>query len=233
MTRKNSKEVLILQHVASEGPGTIQDYLDTQKIPSRFIKLYENEALPKAFDEVRAVIVMGGPMNVYEEEKFPFLKKEDQFIKKLVQEGIPILGVCLGSQLLAKALGAKVMKAGAPEIGWGDVEVTEDGAKDPFFGELKSKKLRVLQWHEDTFELPKGAVHLASSRIAPNQAFRYKDRYYGFQFHVEVDRLILEEWFKNPATQEPILKEYDGYKEQFTGITKNIYRKFFDLSASY
>ena len=168
MIQKNSKEVLILQHVANEGAGTIHDYLNTQKIPFYFIRLYENEALPKALDQVRSVIVMGGPMNVYEEDKFPFLKEENIFIQRLIQENIPMLGVCLGSQLLAKALGAKVMKAGAPEIGWGDVEISSNGDKDPLFGELKSKKLRVLQWHEDTFELPKGAVRLASSQIVPN-----------------------------------------------------------------
>lgn len=232
MIQKNSKEVLILQHVPNEGAGTIRDYLDTQKIPFRFIRLYENEALLKSLDQVRSTIVMGGPMNVYEEDKFRFLKEENIFIQRLIQENIPMLGVCLGSQLLAKALGAKVIKAKAPEIGWGDVEISEGGAKDPLFGELKSNKLRVLQWHEDTFELPKGAVHLASSKIVPNQAFRYKDRFYGFQFHVEVDRPILEDWFKNPVAQAPILKEYDGYKAQLAGITENIYRNFFTLSVS-
>ena len=226
------QQVLILQHVASEGAGTIRDYMEAEKIPFRPVHLYANEPLPKTLDEVRSVVMMGGPMNFYEEEKFQFLKEEDLFIKKLIKENIPMLGVCLGSQLLAKALGAKVMKAGAPEIGWGDVEISEGGAKDPLFNELKSKKLRVLQWHEDTFELPKGAVHLAKSDIVQNQAFRYKDRFYGFQFHVEVDRPMLEDWFKNSNIQATVLKEYDEYRPKLLGITEKIYRNFFNLNLS-
>lgn len=228
-----AKEVLILQHVASEGAGTIRDYLNTRKIPIRFIRLYENQALPKTLDQVCSVVVMGGPMNVYEEERFPFLVEENKFIQRSIHENIPMLGVCLGSQLLAKALGAKVMKARAPEIGWKDVEISENGAKDPLFSELKSDKLRVLQWHEDTFELPKGAVQLASSKIVPNQAYRYKDRFYGFQFHVEVDRPILEDWFKNPTVQAPVLKEYDDYKRKLSSITENIYRNFFKFPPKF
>ena len=170
-------------------------------------------------------------MNVYEEEKFPFLVDENRFIQRLILENIPMLGVCLGSQLLAKALGAKVMKAGSPEIGWGDVSFSPQTAEDPLFSKLKSQKLRVLQWHEDTFELPKGAVHLASSKIVPNQAFRYKDRFYGFQFHVEVDRPMLEDWFNNSNIQAMVLKEYDDYKPKLSAITESIYRNFFHLSS--
>ena len=224
------KKVLILQHVASEGAGTIRAYMETHNVPFHVIKFYENEALPKNLSEVRSMVVMGGPMNVYEEEKFPFLKAEDSFVKQSIKEKIPILGVCLGSQLLAKALGAKVFKAKAPEIGWGDVEISKGGAKDKIFNELKSSKLRVIQWHEDTFELPGGAVHLASSKIVPNQAFQYQNRFYGFQFHIEVDRPILEDWFKNPKIQMPVLKEYDDYQSKLSAITESIYRNFFGLS---
>ncbi len=224
------KEVLILQHVANEGAGTIRDYLLSQKIPFRFIHLYANEPLPKKLDAVRSVVSMGGPMNVYQETEFPFLKEETIFIKSLIREKIPCLGVCLGSQLLAKSLGAKVVKAEAPEIGWDDIRLSETAAKDPLFSELKIPKLRVLQWHEDTFELPRGAVHLASSKLVPNQAFRYEDRFYGFQFHVEVDRLMLEDWFKKSGNREKILQKYDGYQKKLSGITEVIYRNFFKLS---
>ncbi len=228
---KDKKEVLVLQHVASEGAGTIRDYMTANGIPFRFVRLYENEKLPQALKNIRSVFVMGGPMNVYEEDKFPFLKEENTFIQKLIQENIPMLGVCLGSQLLAKALGAKVMKAKAPEIGWGNVKFSPDGSKDPLFSKIGSSDLRVLQWHEDTFELPKGAVHLASSTAVPNQAFRYKDRFYGFQFHVEVDRPMLVEWFKDPKVQTPVLREYDEYKTKLAGITESIYQKFFALAG--
>jgi GMP synthase-like glutamine amidotransferase len=225
-----SKEVLILQHVANEGAGTIRAYMEMHAIPFRFIRLFQNEPLPVSLNKVLAVLIMGGPMNVYEDEKFPFLKAEDLFIKQLIKENIPILGVCLGAQLLAKALGAKVFKAKTPEIGWGDVEISQGGAKDPLFSGLKSEVLQVLQWHGDTFDLPEGAVHLASSMIVSNQAFRYQDHFYRFQFHVEVDRPILEDWFKNPRIQAPVLKEYDDYKSKLSAITESIYRNFFKLS---
>ena len=230
MTQKNSKEVLILQHVANEGAGTIRNYLEAQKIPFRFIRLYANESLPKKLETVHSVVIMGGPMNVYEEDKFPFLKEEDIFIKQLIKENIPILGVCLGSQLLAKALGAKVMKAKAPEIGWDNIQLSETTANDPLFSGLKTSKLRVLQWHEDTFDLPSGTVHLASSKIVQNQAFRYKDRFYGFQFHVEVNWPTLEDWFKKSKDLEKILEEYDQYQKKLSAITKSIYQNFFGLS---
>ncbi len=226
----SGKEVLILQHVASEGAGTIRSYMEAHGIPFRFIRLYENEKLPKDMSQVRAVLVMGGPMNVYEEDKFQFLKAEDVFIKRLIKEKIPMLGVCLGSQLLAKALGAKVMKAKAVEIGWDDVQFSPSAGSDALFSSVKTPMLRVLQWHEDTFELPSGAVHLARSGLVENQAFRYGDRFYGFQFHVEIDRPMLEDWFKKSTDLEKILGEYDQYKPKLTMITENIYRNFFKIS---
>ena len=183
--------------------------------------------MPEMLDTVRAVVIMGGPMNVYQEAEFPFLKEEDIFIKKLIKAKIPCLGVCLGSQLLAKSLGAKVMKAKAPEIGWGDIRFSKDAVKDPLFSSLEDSKLRVLQWHEDTFDLPSNAVHLASSEWVPNQAFRYEDRFYGFQFHVEVDRLMLEDWFKKSNDLAEILEEYDRYQEKLSVITEVIYGNFF------
>ena len=224
-----AKKVLILQHVPNEGAGTIRDYLEDKKIPFRFIHLDANEPLPENLETVRSAVVMGGPMNVYQETEFPFLKEENSFIKNLIKKKIPYLGVCLGAQLLAKALGAKVIKAQAAEIGWDDIQLSENAAQDPLFSELKTSQLRVLQWHEDTFELPSGAVHLASSALVPNQAFRYEDRFYGFQFHVEVDRPMLEDWFKKSKDLLNVLHEYDRYQKSLSAITEIIYRKFFSI----
>jgi GMP synthase (glutamine-hydrolysing) len=230
MTAKTAKEVLILQHVANEGAGTIRNYLETQKIPFRFIRLYAGELFPKKLETVHSAVIMGGPMNVYQEAEFPFLKEEDTFIRNLIKQEIPCLGVCLGSQLLAKSLGAKVMKAKSPEIGWDEIRFSKEAARDTLFSKLKIPTLRVLQWHEDTSDLPQGAVHLASSQLVPNQAFRYEDRFYGFQFHVEVDRPMLEDWFKKSSDQAKILEEYDQYRTKLSEITEIIYRNFFKLS---
>lgn len=168
-------------------------------------------------------------MNVYEEEEFPFLKEENRYIQEAVKKKVPYLGVCLGSQLLAKALGAKVYKATQEEIGWQAVDMTAQSVKDKLFSCLNSKKLKVLQWHGDTFDLPEGAVHLASSPAVPNQAYGVDGRFYGLQFHVEVDRPMLEEWFKDRKDLKEILSEYESYKPELSRITDRLYRDFFVL----
>ena len=223
----SDKTVLILQHVPNENAGTILDYLKSRSIPHRAIPLYEKDAVLPESNSVGAVIVMGGPMNVYEEDKHPFLKREDAFIKKVIQQRIPYLGVCLGAQLLAKAMGARVYKASTPEMGWGDVALTPQAAQDELFGQVQGKKLRVLQWHEDTFDLPKGAVLLASSKEVPHQAYCCDGLFYGFQFHVEANRPMLEDWFKNRSDLDDILIEFDGYSKKLTQITDRIYSSFF------
>ena len=220
------KKVFILKHVANEGAGTLADFMKAKKIPFQTVELYSGEPLPSV-QEAGAVLVMGGPMNVDEEAKHPFLKKETEFIQQLVSDDIPTLGVCLGSQLIAKALGTKVYKAAAPEIGWDHVKLTEEAKKDPLLGHISGGRLRVLQWHEDTFDLPKGTVKLASGASVPNQAYRYKQRVYAFQFHVEVDRPMLEDWFKNSEQLPRVLAEYDAYKNKLDQITERMYEKFF------
>lgn len=180
---------------------------------------------------MRALVVMGGPMNVYQEKEHPFLKKENAFIRKAVKAGVPYFGVCLGSQLLAKALGARVYKARRPEVGWDDVSLTPAARKDPVFGEVGKKKLRVMQWHEDTFDIPSGAVKLASSRAVPNQAYVLDGRFYGLQFHVEADRPLLADWFKKHADRKEILAEHRRYRRRLDALTRRMYARFFALSA--
>jgi len=174
-------EILIFKHVPFEGPGTFQDALKEREIRYREINLYE-EASPANLDGCRGLIVMGGPMNVYEENEYPFLKDEDRLIKEALAKKLPMIGVCLGAQLMAKAAGAKVTKGGKKEIGWYPLHITEEANSDPVFKALP-KEVEVFQWHGDTFDIPKGAVRLASSDLFPNQAFRIGDNAYAFQFH--------------------------------------------------
>ena len=223
------KEVFILEHVPNEKAGTMLDFLKERKIPFREIPLYRKGSSFPDPGSARAVIAMGGPMNVYEEGAFPFLAEENDFIRRVVRAGIPYLGVCLGAQLLAKALGARVYKAKQPEVGWGDIHFSPAAKKDKLFGDLGSQGLRVLQWHEDTFDLPKNAVHLASSAIVPNQAYCVDKLFYGFQFHVEINRPMLEDWFKKRPDLDGILSEYDHYKEALGRITDQIYQSFSSL----
>ncbi len=226
---KKLKEVVILEHVPNEKAGTILDFLKKEKIPYREAPLYERGVSFPDLSFVRSLVVMGGPMNVYEEDKHPFLKEENAYIQSAVKKNIPYLGVCLGSQLLAKALGAGVYKAKKPEIGWDTIDLLKAAAQDSLFSGLKLSKLKVLQWHEDTFDLPEGAVHLAESKIVPHQAYHVKGLFYGFQFHVEVNRPMLEDWFKDKAELPKILADYDVYNTALSKITEKIYRNFFNL----
>ncbi len=225
-----AKEVVILQHVASENAGTILDHLKHAKIPFRSVELFKKSYTLPELENIRALVVMGGPMNVYEEDQYPFLKEEDRYIRNALKKGVPYFGVCLGSQLLAKALDTKVYKAAREELGWDHVALTPSASSDRLLGPLGLKKLKVLQWHGDTFDLPIGAVHLASSAIVPHQAYSVEGRFYGFQFHIEVDRRMLEEWFKDRKDLSNILSEYDAYKDELGRLTEKIYTSFFSLT---
>jgi len=195
--------VLIIKHIDIEGPGLIEDYLKQRKIPFYILNLRPDIHLPK-LDGLTHIVILGGPMNVYEEDRYPFLRDEDLFIKEAIQMGKPILGICLGAQLMAKALGAKVFKAPLKEIGWYEVSLTDEGVKDPLFSSLP-KKFPVFQWHEDTFEIPKSGKLVATSSPLSHQAFRYGEKVYGLQFHLEVTEEMIQEWTET-------------YEEEFNGL---------------
>jgi len=195
--------ILIIKHVDIEGPGLIEYCLKQEKLPYQILNLTPRVHLPN-LEEMTHIVLLGGPMNVYEEDRYRFLRDEDLFIKEAIQRGKAILGICLGAQLIAKALGAKVSKAPAKEIGWYDVSLTEIGSQDPLFSNLP-KTFSVFQWHEDTFEIPKGGKLIATSSPVPHQAFRYGEKVYGLQFHLEVTEEMIGEWVET-------------YEEEFKGL---------------
>lgn len=184
--------VLIIKHIDIEGPGLIEEILKEYGISYQMINL-EKDILSKNPDDFSHIIILGGPMNVYEEDRYPFLKEEDLLIKESILKQKHLLGICLGAQLIAKALGAKVFKSPLKEIGWYDVELTETGLKDSLFSKLP-KRFSVFQWHEDTFEIPRNAKLIATSSSVPNQAFRYGKNVYGLQFHLEVTEEMIKQW---------------------------------------
>lgn len=186
-----NKSILVLQHVDCEGLGYFEGPLIKAGLNLKFIKLYEGETIPDVTN-FNALIVLGGYMNVYEEDTYPFLKSEDVAIKKAISAGIPYLGICLGAQLLAKALDTKVYPNKAKEIGFYDIELTERGKADPLF-ECLPANLESFQWHGDTFDLPKGAELLASSKLCTHQAFRYQNAY-SLQFHLETTPEMIFQW---------------------------------------
>lgn len=175
-----------LQHVSFEGLGTIESYFLRRGHQLSSTHLYMGHSLP-SINEFDWLIVMGGPMGVYDEIKFPWLTEEKRFIQKSIRSGKVVLGICLGAQLIADVLGAKVFKNEYHEIGWFPIERTIDTNKS-ILGDVFPKTLDVFHWHGDTFEIPRGAHLLASSEACRNQGFIIEDRVVGLQFHLETTR---------------------------------------------
>jgi len=158
------------------------------------VDLEAGERLPDNVEKYRLVVILGGPMNVYEEEKYPFLRDELALIESCVKKNVKLLGLCLGGQLIARALGAKVTKNPVKEIGWFDLRLTVAGKSSPLFTGLPGR-FKVFQWHGDTFDIPEGSLHLADSELCKNQAFLYDNRALALQFHMEIaGEDDVEEW---------------------------------------
>ncbi len=181
-------------------------------------------------DSAAGIVMLGGPMNVYQEEEYPFLKKEDLFIKGVLREEIPFLGICLGSQLLAKACGAAVTKSPEKEIGWYDVQLTEEGQQDELFHGL-GQTLSVFQWHGDTFAVPDNGILLATGRPCRNQAFRVGRCAYGLQFHPEVTAAMVRTWseeegisFGGGLIEEEAAAQRAGFERQAQRLSDNFTR---------
>jgi len=182
-----------LYHSETETAGLLRDMMKEKGLRLRDVHLSSGDGLPRSTGDLEGLIVMGGPMNVDDIDTYPFLQEEVRLIEEVLAEKKPVLGICLGAQLIAKALGAKVYANKEKELGWHPVQLTKVGAKDPLFSGLP-ESFRVLQWHGDTFDLPKGAVHLARSEKCENQAFRWGDQTYALQFHLEVTPGMLRQW---------------------------------------
>jgi GMP synthase (glutamine-hydrolysing) len=177
--------VSILLHAEAETPGLIAESLDRRGVRTETVRGYAGEPVPAAMDGRDALVVMGGPMGVYDQDRLPFLRDEIALIRDALRAEKPVLGVCLGSQLLAAALGARVAPA-RREIGWHPVTLTDAAASDPLWRGV-DRSIIVFHWHGDAFELPPGAVPLASSAITAHQAFRHGRGAYGLLFHMEMN----------------------------------------------
>jgi GMP synthase-like glutamine amidotransferase len=156
-------------------------------------------------------MVFGGTMNTHEEESFPWLRREHAELREFIAAGVPVLGVCLGGQLIAKALDAAVEPSPVPEIGWVEVAMRPEATGDPVVGGLPARFMS-LQWHHYRFELPEGAVPLAANTICL-QAYRHGDSVWGFQFHPEVTREILQEWIDESEALAPMGIDYRAFEE--------------------
>ena len=185
-------KLVVVQHLFCESPGAYDTELDRRGVEREVVEIDTGDPLPD-WSEFDGIIAMGGPMSVNDEADHPWLVEEKRWVAEAVRAGKPFFGACLGVQLLASALGAPVYPLAEAEVGLLPVIRTQEGVVDAVIGGL-AEPLVTMQWHGDTFDLPEGAVLLASSPAAPNQAFRFGDAAYGIQFHLEVTPEMAEQW---------------------------------------
>ena len=176
--------VVVVQHEEGEGPGTLAAHLGEV----RLVRTFAGDPVPSTLGDARGLVVLGGGMGVYEQDRHPHLRDELALLRSAVADAKPVLGICLGSQLLAAALGGTVAPTGRQEIGWYRVKLAD--TPDPLFSGAP-RDFVAFHWHGDAFTLPPGAVPLASSTMSPRQAFRFGERAWGVQFHLETDAAVL------------------------------------------
>lgn len=227
-------KALILKNIGIEGPGTFGRFLKTNGYKILMSELSAGEKPPRYAEGFSLVAIMGGPMNVYEENRYPFLREELALIEDCFKNGVKVIGFCLGAQLIARALGAKVKKNRVKEIGWFDLYLTGEGEAEPLFEKIP-ETFRVFQWHGDRFDIPETAVRLARSQLCENQAFVYKNSALALQFHMEINgERDIETWCKHymdeltrelgDGAMDDILKDTRKEMPDITPITKNFYQ---------
>jgi GMP synthase (glutamine-hydrolysing) len=189
------KKILTIQNISCETLGTLEHLLRKDGFDIEKVNAQEG-GIPSKSTDYSAIIILGGPMAVYDD--FHYLQKEQHLIKDAIKNNVAVLGVCLGSQLIAQAAGGRVYKARKKEIGWYGVSISQQG-KESLFSGIKETKMRVFQWHGDTYEVPTYATILAYSDLYP-QAFKIGSAF-GIQFHLEVDSHLIKSWMKEYANE--------------------------------
>jgi GMP synthase-like glutamine amidotransferase len=226
--------ILAFRHVPFEPIGLIADALDVRRMEWRYVDLWETWEPDLSVETATALIVMGGPMSV--NDPLPWLRLEERYIVRAISSDVPVLGICLGAQLLAKCLGATVRPMGHKEIGWYPVRFTECGASDPLFQGLPGEEI-FFHWHGENFTIPEGAERLAESDLCANQAFRLGSRVYGLQFHPEVTPEIIASWLQEDAccgdAREANHKiEPKAHAERAREVAAQIFGRWCDLVAT-
>jgi len=228
------RPVAIFRFSPTEGPAHFAEWLDANGVRFDLVKIDSGDPVPADARAFAGIGLMGGPMGV--NDPLPWIAPMSEFLREAVERDVPIIGHCLGGQLLAHALGARVMRAPRPEIGWVDVDASDEGARNEWFG--GREHFTAFQWHYDAFDLPAGATRILANRFHPNQAYVIGDRHIGFQCHIEMTRDLVETWCRTGADELPtasspsrqsrtdILDDVDNRVAELNRIADGIYMRW-------
>lgn len=232
------RHYLVLRHVEVEPLGLIETAIERRGATFAYVDIWDDDPVPEDLGRAHGLIVLGGPMSAYEAAAYPFLRQETRLIAAAVQDGRPVLGICLGAQLLAGALGAAVYPGrSGQEIGWDEIDRTASTDHDPLFDGAPSP-LRVMHWHGDTFDLPPGAELLWTGRRYRHQAFRLGAKAYGLQFHLELTPELIEIWLSAAPILElarhgvdvaAIRRETPAACEGLAPVAVDVFQRWLDL----
>ncbi|HET7809942.1 MAG TPA: gamma-glutamyl-gamma-aminobutyrate hydrolase family protein [Steroidobacteraceae bacterium] len=236
------RKLLVFQHSAREPLGILDPMLRQHGFRIRYLNFSRQPDLQPDVSRYDGLVVLGGAMNVDQSDRYPHLTAEIGAIQEALKRDIPILGICLGAQLLAAALGANVRPHSVREIGWYRLHPTSHAQSDRLCRHFDGSQ-HVFQWHAYTFDLPPGAVHLASTATCPNQAFRYGDKAYGLQFHPEADHELIQRWLHVPEYRaeaeasgpqhqlEHILRDTHGHAPHARAVSERVFGEFLEMFA--
>jgi GMP synthase (glutamine-hydrolysing) len=225
-------KIWVIQHHPVENLGGIADALEGAALAWQYVRVFDGQPVPTDMKGAGGLILMGGPQGVYESDRHPFLRDEMRLIEDALKNSRPVLGVCLGSQLLAAALGAKVYKGAHREIGWHRVRLSPEAKNDRLLVGVP-EQFTAFHWHGDIFDVPRDSVVLASSEMTPIQAFRHGDKAYGFLFHLEVTeasvRAMVREFTdeaKHASLRADVLAGIEDNVESLSEIAETVFGRW-------
>lgn len=232
-------KIMVIQHVPYEPLGTLDPLIRSLKHRIRYINFARHPDANADLTGYAALIVLGGSMNVDQQDEYPFLATEIKLIQQALDLDIPILGICLGAQLIAHTLGAQIRPAAEKELGWYNLQVTDAAHGDPLMAHWQAEE-KIFQWHGQTFDIPTATVPLVTGQPCPNQAFRYGDKVYGFQFHLEITQDLIDRWLhlkiylddlgdRAPALVEAIMQDTERYIEGSRRLSEKVFTAFLEL----
>ena len=237
------KRVLLIQHEAFDPFGTLDPLLKREGIRIRYINFAREPDARPSLDPYDALILMGGEMAVYESHLYEHIRVEMKLVEEALKRDIPVFGICLGAQIVAHVLGAKVALHPVREMGWHPVRLTSAGRVDPVLGHFGSEEF-VFQSHQDSFEIPSGAEHLAESDLCSPQGFRFGRHVYGLQFHLEIHHPTIRHWIDVPAnvkffeengnllTADQVLRDTGLYLPRSTELSESCFLNFLRLGGA-